>query len=253
MFKKFLSFFKKGLSATADALFAPYLKCIICGRETTEPLESGFCKTCDTKNPLITTPCKKCGAFMPNENQYCPRCKNTKHQFDRVVSAYVFDDDIVKLMYKFKYGDAQYLATYFARPMYKAFANSGLEVDIVTYVPLCTKRQKKRGYNQAKLLAKEFCKLSGLPLIENNLVRIKETDYLAKTKTRKERQESLDKAFVTIDKTAFADKSILVIDDVITSGATINEISKTLKKAKAKNIYGLTVANTKINVHGEKN
>jgi ComF family protein len=111
------------------------------------------------------------------------------------------------------------------------------------YVPLYTKRQKKRGYNQSELLSNELSKLIGISVSHNNLIRIKDT--ITQTNLSfKERQKNLESAFEIKDKKEVKDKNILLIDDVLTTGATADNCAKILKKAKAKGVYVLTFATT---------
>ncbi|MBR5251189.1 MAG: ComF family protein, partial [Clostridia bacterium] len=135
--------------------------------------------------------------------------------------------------------NARYLAKVFSKYMVDKFIASNLTVDIVVPVPITQKALKKRGYNQAELLAKQVCLDLNLPLDNVNLIKVVDTIQQEKLSMSK-RKENLQKAFDVVDKNAFNGKRVLVVDDVKTTGTTLNRISKVLKKYKAKQVYGLT-------------
>ena len=127
--------------------------------------------------------------------------------------------------------------------MSEKFKTEKLYVDLIIPVPLCEKRLKLRGYNQSELLGKEIAKNLSLPLITNSLYRVKET--LQQTKLNiMERQSNLKDAFVVKKKKMVKGKSVLLIDDVYTTGATSTEYARMLKLAGASAVYVLTVAHT---------
>jgi len=112
---------------------------------------------------------------------------------------------------------------------------------IVIPVPLAKKKQKERGFNQSELIAKELALFYSLPLSTNNLIKIKQT--LSQTQLNKEqRKNNVAAAFLIKKPKMFSGKTVFLIDDVVTTGATMNECAKILKQAKAKKVYGITVA-----------
>lgn len=117
----------------------------------------------------------------------------------------------------------------------EALANSGLY--IITAVPLSAQKLQKRGFNQSELLAQEAAKILGLPF-KQVVKKVKETQSQVGL-TRKKRLENVRGAFAT--STPLTGKNILVIDDIITTGATLKEVAKTLKDAGAKRILSFTI------------
>ena len=123
---------------------------------------------------------------------------------------------------------------------------------MVVAVPLHKQRIRERDFNQAELLAKEVAEYFSLPLNANVLIRKKYTPPQAKTKNHKARRKSLENTFeispeftkrcVAENKNLLKEKTIVLVDDVFTSGATLSEAAKVLKQAGAKKIWGLTVA-----------
>ena len=114
--------------------------------------------------------------------------------------------------------------------------------DVVTYVPMPKTREKERGYNQAKELAGEFCKLSKLPMLD--LLTRKDDVVKQSTLSAKERKENIKDSFSAINKARIKGKDILIIDDVSTTGSTTSECANVLKKAKARSVCVLTVCKT---------
>ena len=127
------------------------------------------------------------------------------------------------------------------------FIKTDWQIDAVVPVPLYIKREKKRGFNQATLLSSQFESVLNIPVISNNLVRLKNTPTQTKL-TKIERKNNLDKAFKVLDKKEFKGKNVLLIDDVFTTGATTDECSKVLKSVGVKNIYVLTLAHVKLDI-----
>jgi len=116
-----------------------------------------------------------------------------------------------------------------------------LHLDLVVPVPLHRRKFKERGFNQTEFLAKIIAKHFNLKLVKDNLKRIKSTQTQAKL-SKKERAENIKKAFLVKDPDKFQGKSILLVDDVYTTGTTVKEIAKILKRAKAKDVYVFTLA-----------
>ena len=128
---------------------------------------------------------------------------------------------------------------------FKKMEKEILPVDVVTFVPMFPSKQKKRGYNQAELLAKELCKIIEINLDNKNLARIKDTSTQTEL-SFSERQKNLENAFKVENKQAFKGKVVLLVDDVLTTGATANNCAKELKRVGAKEVYVLTFATTEL-------
>ena len=135
--------------------------------------------------------------------------------------------------------------------MAKLFKKLNWKIDVVIPVPLSAKRLKWRGYNQAELLTKSFCKYTNLTLNTDVLEKINDTSQQAKL-NYSERQTNLLKSFKVKDKQSIKDKTVLLIDDIVTTCATANVCSKVLKNAGAKTVYVLSVARTSVKIPQEK-
>ena len=194
-------------------------------------------------NAFFPPVCPVCSDRIDEAGKLCPRCfgrlafvaDNTKEQ----ASAVVYDETSRQLILALKYGDRLDLAPLLARLMYNAGRDSLADADVLAAVPLHWKRMFSRKYNQAVVLAAELSKLSGVPCCPEMLKRVKSTP---KQGTRKERFENVNKAFVSNSDFSVRKKTIVLIDDVVTTGATAQACASVLLKNGAKEVRLLTFA-----------
>lgn len=215
--------------------------CIICNKKILAD-RNRVCSVCEENIVKITPPiCRKCGRQLKNDTKdICNDCSNTKHYFIEARAFGHYEGILRKLIYQFKYRGQKDLALFLGVKMFSVLETlSWPAIDFIVPVPLHRSRLKERGYNQALLLAKVLNKNTGIPISEE-LIRAKATEHQT-ILTRSYRQRNLANAFA-IRRNKFCNKTILLIDDVYTTGTTVNECSKTLKKAGAKEIYVLTCA-----------
>ena len=224
-----------------DILYPDGIKCIVCDGELDRKTRYGVCDKC--KLPHNVKYCLKCGKGLGiNDAVYCQDCGREKREFDKARAPFRYEGDVIKLIYEFKYGSAKYLAANFAEFMYDTLTESGFEADIITFVPIPDERKRDRGYNQAEELAKNISRICDLPCVDS-LYRTRFVKNLARM-TKKERAEAVEG---TIElkggvKSALKGKKLVLVDDVFTSGATTNECSRILRKAKPDSIFVLTFA-----------
>jgi ComF family protein len=144
-------------------------------------------------------------------------------------------------IHQLKYKNLRAIAAPLANLLADYLAVNPLPADLLVPVPLHSKRLRERGYNQSELLPKETGKLTGIPVDTGFLIRCKYTDSQARTTSLKQRHVNLSGAF-TCNNKRIEDRKILLIDDVATSGATLNACAAALKNAGACSIWGLTLA-----------
>ena len=228
-----------------NILFPNGYKCLVCGCEIASDKKIGLCDKCLNNLPRINAPvCNKCGEPVNIDSKYCVHCKHEMPVFTKCFSPYVFDGEIIKLIHGLKYGNQKYLATTLGNMVVNSTLEHGINFDIVIPVPLSEKRFKERGFNQAELIANSF-KAVGFEVCADVVVRQKHT--LTQTSlTKSERKQNLVDAFTVLDKSKIKGKNILIVDDVYTTGATINSLSDVLKRSGAKNVYGVTVAHAMV-------
>ncbi len=171
----------------------------------------------------------------------CPRCAASTMQIDGIRSPYVFGGTIRQAIHGLKYNNLRALALPLGELLFDYMKENPPPGEAVVPVPLHSKRLRERGYNQSALLAKELGKLAMLPVVEDCLVRQKPTASQAKTASLGDRQKNVAGAFRCRDS-RLKDKKVIVIDDVFTSGATLNACAQALKAAGAVSVWGLALA-----------
>jgi len=144
-------------------------------------------------------------------------------------------------IYQLKYRNLRALAEPLARLLNDYLVTSPVPGDVLVPVPLHRKRLRERGYNQSSLLAKELGKLISLPVVDNCLVRQRQAPPQARTTSVEERQSNVAGAFTCRDQ-RLQDRQVLLIDDVATSGATIDACAVALKTTGVTSVWGLALA-----------
>ena len=187
--------------------------------------------------------CPVCSGKIAEAGMLCPQCfarlRFVGDNSAKRASAVVYDEISRRLILALKYGDRLDLASLLARQMYNAGQNVLQNADMLTGVPLHWKRMLFRKYNQAAVLAAELSKLSGVPVYPELLKRIKATP---KQGMRRERFENVKKAFVLNPDFSVRGKTVVLIDDVVTTGATAQSCASVLSENGAKEVRLLTFA-----------
>lgn len=224
------------LLSVRNALFPQNFTCDICGAEI---FDGGrFCPACKkTVQFNDKTCCPVCGR-KTERAEICAECKAFAPRYKKGVSALVYSGGGAQLVLKFKRG-AKYLKEYFGQLLQEK-AKLLPACDCITYVPITAKRKRQRGYNQGELLAKEFSARLKIP-VAHALTKKRETSD-QKSLTMKERAENLHACFAIADRDSVKGKRVLLVDDVLTTGATADEVCRELQIAGAKEIYFMTVA-----------
>ena len=221
-----------------EAVAPAEFKCLNCGADVFDEL--GFCPKClqeVTFNNGKT--CKRCGVAIHGEEDYCGHCAFEKTYFDRAYSPFCYTGAVQHAILQMKFQRMATNAKVLARYLVFCAQKYELQFDTVTYVPMTAKAKRKRGYNQAQLLAMHFCDILNVSAPIALLSKVKETE-LQENLNRQGRKENIAGAFVSTGEAK--GKRVLVIDDIKTSGATLNECAKALKKKGATSVECLTVA-----------
>lgn len=239
-----VSFFKKCFNKIVNFIFPA--QCVIC--RTFIENNDGICYECLNKIDFITDPkCAYCGypfeiKFSNKNNLYvCPRCLKLKPKFDKCVSSVRYNDASKKIILPFKHADKTNYAKIMGRMMASTVSPFIEKVDFIVPVPIHLKRMLKRKYNQSALLVGVISSITGKPALYNTLVRthFKESQGHLSVKDRK---LNVSGAFAIKNPFKIKGKNILIVDDVFTTGATINECAKVLKSAGARRIFVATFA-----------
>jgi len=223
------------LGGTALDLLFPQ-KCIGCGKEGLI-----LCSACQASLPRIMPPlCPLCGRPQLS-GILCPGCVSWQASIDGIRSPFRFEGTMRQAVYQLKYRNLRALAAPLARLLNDYLSTGPLPGEVLVPVPLHRKRLRERGYNQSGLLAKRLGKLAGLPVVDNCLIRQRHASPQARTSNVEERQSNVAGAFICRDD-RLKDKKVLLIDDVSTSGATLDACAEALKEGGAASVWGLTLA-----------
>lgn len=219
-----------------ELLYPP--KCPFCGK-----IWSGICENCRENYPMIQEPrCMKCGKpIRENTEEYCYDCKKTKHYYEVGRSLWVHKEPVNEAIYAFKYKNQRVYGEIFARELAKAYGKllKQQEVKLIIPIPLHKSRRRKRGYNQTEILAKYLGKYTGIEVDCISLARVKRTSP-QKRYNNKERKKNIKNAFVL--KRKMNVENVVLIDDIYTTGSTIDEAARILKEAGVINVYFLTIS-----------
>ncbi len=188
--------------------------------------------------------CEKCGKLLPVTDQdmeYCKDCAGRRHEFDRGFSVFEYRS-ISGSIYRFKYMGRREYSAFYAKEAKKLLGTrlSRLDIDAIIPVPMFYLKENKRGYNQAEVFAKALSKELEIPVYSNVIVRNRSTLPMKQLDVRG-RRNNLKKAF-NIARNDVKFKCILIIDDIYTTGSTIDEIAHEFRVAGVKKIYFLSLA-----------
>ena len=202
-----------------------------------------ICPECRKKLHYIKGPkCQKCGKELERqEDEYCRDCLRFVHVYDKGASVFLYDDVMRRSISMFKYHNRRTYAKIYAQEMYRHCFSFIKKCDpqVIVPVPIHKKKKRQRGFNQAELVARELGKLLQIPVDSGYLVRTEPT-IPQKELSRQQRKSNLRKAFA-IGKTGKHYERILLVDDIYTTGATIDALSEILRENQSKFIFFLTI------------
>jgi len=226
--------FSKIRGMALDLLFPRW--CVGCGKEG-----DFICPSCLKSLSRVMPPlCPKCG--LPQSSAtLCAGCVGWQAEIDGIRAPFRFDGVMRQAVHELKYRNLRALAGLLAQLLDDYLVDNPLPGEVLVPVPLHPKRLRERGYNQSYLLAKELGKLAGLPVVVDYLVRERHTSPQARTSTVGERRGNVADAFACRDR-RLEGKPVILIDDVSTSGATLDACARALKGAGAASVWGLVLA-----------
>ena len=215
--------------------------CPVC-HEITVPRGKKICDTCKEKlRPIQGPRCFCCSKPLERaEQEYCKDCGKIR-QFQQGLGIFPYSTLLQNSLFQLKYGKRQEYGTFYGElaAYYSRDKIKNWEIDMVIPIPLHPRRLEKRGYNQAEIIAQAFGKKLDISVEKKILKRQKNTKP-QKELNHQERKKNMKNAFVVQKK--LNGENILLIDDIYTTGSTIEEAAKELKKAGAQNIFFLTIA-----------
>ena len=201
----------------------------------------GVCKKCKDKVTYAYEPvCKKCGKVIIDSNkEMCDDCISKRHYFVQSKGVYVYEGLIKGSMYRFKYNNRRDYKYAFVRDIVRIHGEwlRGIRVDAIVPIPMYYKKERKRGYNQAQLIADALSREIGLPCLNKIVSRNRDTTPM-KGLSDTQRQKNLKNAF-NFSKKGLQLRRVLLIDDIYTTGSTMDSVAKVLLDAGVKEVYGL--------------
>ena len=222
-------FFPRHCVGCGSALATGWI-CSVC-RDSVPPIEPPRCETCSRPFPGIA------------QDFVCENCRDRSFYFQCAVAVLPSRGYVRELVHRLKYGHELWLAEPLGELLALAWDDerlAGRTFDGIVPVPLHPLRQRERGFNQAEILAREVARSGNVPLLE-----VLRRPHYTETQThfnRRQRMENLRDAFTLRHNAGVQEKNLLLVDDVLTTGSTLNECARVLKLAGAKSVCALTVA-----------
>jgi ComF family protein len=211
------------------------LRCLGCGREG-----DLICPSCRQSLPRVKLPlCRRCGDTV-SEGTLCRSCLANPLTIDGIRSVFLFQGTVRQAILQLKYKHLKAVSTPLAQLLADFLDSHPLKGEVIVPVPLHRKRLRQRGYNQASLLAKELSVLGSLPVAEDTLMRVRDAVPQARARSALERRQNVKDAFACCQ--GLEGKQVLLIDDVCTTGATLDACATALRKSGASSVWALTVA-----------
>jgi competence protein ComFC len=236
--------------AVLDLFYPPH--CVVCSAPFREGERAFLCADCDGKIERIDqSHVCRCGLPLPEVLDLCPQCAAEGEKVLEQIRSFGWYEEredpnhaLSALIKIFKYGGERALAPLLAKYLDEAGRSLRPRIEQITFVPMRPKAERERGFNQAELLARELGKLWGIPVVRS-LEKTRDTKSQAGL-PHDARRENVRGAFRLAKFTPCA--SILIVDDVYTTGATLTECARTIKESGISQLYGLTVARVSLNI-----
>lgn len=234
---------KRNLYTTLDWIYPR--RCPVCDGILGKK-EPYICRKCVPKLQPVREPrCRKCGRGLRSvTEEYCTDCASRRHEYDSGFAVYPYHGLVRESLMRFKYAGRQEYARFYAQ----AIRTSGgstirrMQPDILIPVPVHRKKLRARGYNQAEVLARRLSEKTGIRMEKDLVIRMKNT-LPQKELDRLQRKKNLQDAFALKETgRRFPWKRVLLVDDIYTTGSTVDTLALLLKKAGAEKVFFVAVA-----------
>ncbi|MEN3044979.1 MAG: ComF family protein [Candidatus Hydrothermales bacterium] len=209
---------------------------------TCDNLKDGefFCKDCLTdilRSRIFPPFCKNCGRNLKKH-----RCFVKLNYVDQVFAIFNYTEKIKDLIESYKFKRFTNLANFFVPFLLEYLEKIIPEFDILTFVPLHPSKERERGFNQNEIILDKLSNLKKFNYKKDIIIRLKPTKSQAKIEDREKRRKNVENAFKVLLKDEIKEKRILILDDVFTTGSTLEECAKVLKEKGALKVYALCIA-----------
>ena len=248
--------FKTLISSTTYLLDSLYpARCLCCGAagqynsgfSTTARYHLDICVSCERALPWIKNCCSKCAlplAEAGSENQICGRCLKKQPYFSSSISLFSYEKDITNLMHQLKFHNKLTVSRLFGELLSRKVIEQKLErPDCLLPVPLFKKRMRQRGFNQSIEITRQLAKVWQLPLDTHSIIRVRATTPQTGLDA-KQRKRNIKGAFSVAKEMNY--QHVAIIDDVVTTTSTVNELSRVLLRAGVKKVSVYSVARAPI-------
>ena len=218
-----------------ELIYPSNFSCIFCDEEISKLNKYNTCENCLKSLPIIKNQqyCAICGVPIKSVADICDYCFEKRPYFNIARAKFEYCDDVSKVIQNFKYNHAKYLFKPLAHFLADVYYENNFDCDYIIPTPLTKAKFKERGYNQAFLLAENLGKIINKPVRPDLVVKIRNTI-----------SQTMIKGLESPNRKEIRGKRILLIDDVMTTGSTLNTIAKLLKNYKAKEVMVITLART---------
>lgn len=183
--------------------------------------------------------CKDCEKALPYTGHMAERAKLTN--IERCVAPFFYEKTVRESLHRFKFGQLTGYAGIYAGFMVKCIDENAISCDSITWAPVSRRRLRRRGYDQAQLLAEELAQRLGLPCIRM-LRKTRDTKPQSRLKSEAQRRENAKDAYACLCPEQVRGRRVLLVDDIVTSGATLSECARVLKQAGAAELSAVTAA-----------
>lgn len=238
--------FNKAINIFLEYLYPENISCILCDKPIKKTNTYSLCKDCFKELNFIQSGCVKCGkpivyySLEENDELRCSVCKSKNYYFDKGISCIEYNDSSKNLILAFKYNKKTYLARYIAQIIKEKISTESINFDYILFVPIHKKRLKERGFNQSEKIAKYLSELIDVPVLD--CIYRKENTRKLYNLSKIERSIELKNAFdVKNNIECLKNKNVLLVDDIFTTGNTVNEISKLLKINNINKVFVFTL------------
>ena len=241
---KFVAFMAKVRDMFCKIMFPEDIKCIFCGTDIADFENKPYCADCEKVLSFNNgNKCLICSEPIGNEAKVCDRCQKNKRNFKKAFCPFVYDGVVRNSILAYKDSNRRYLAKSFAKFIVKELTDNKVAIDVITFVPLTDKKKKKRGFNQAELLANELGKVLDVP-VEDMFVKNKDSKT-QKFSSYKERQQNMIGTYSVKNRKFKKKENVLIVDDIITTCATVDYCAGLINK-KVANVYVCAIARNKL-------
>ena len=219
--------------SVTDTLFPP--RCVHCGAAG-----ALFCAQCEKQSPRLDPAacCRRCG--LPSRSATCEPCFLNPPALDRVYAVFQYDGPLSDAVQALKYDDIRALAPRLAELMHEQVYGPRTDVDFLVPAPMHSSRMRSRGYNQSELLARHIGRATGAVVDTRLLKRVHNTAPQARALSEQQRKRNVAGAFEASDEVS--GRRLLLVDDVMTTGATLNACGQALKSKGASWVGALVLA-----------